>query len=62
MRKNLRGEMLGVVPFADVGADFGFGKLTDGSLDFLLFRAQLEIQDSPRGKLPVSRCPRKLRL
>ena len=39
--------MLRLVPFPNVGPDFLFGKLAHGPLDFLLFRAQFEIQDSP---------------
>ncbi len=40
--------MLRLVPFPNVGLDFLLGKLAHGPLDFLLFRTQFEIQDSPR--------------
>lgn len=40
--------MLCLVPFLNVGPNFLFGKFADGAFDFLLFRAQFEIQDSPR--------------
>ena len=40
--------MLCLVPFPNVGPNFLFSKLAHGPLDFLLFRAQFEIQNPPR--------------